>query len=93
MDGDGDVEIVSTPAMKEVENGRVLCIKAAVVRVMKGKKVMDFNGLHDEVARLLKGWFVMPLKLFKQAVENLVDEEYLKRSVTGAGVVRFEYIS
>lgn len=95
-DGNGKmvVEDVGTPAvgMEEIENGRILCIKAAVVRVMKGRKVLSFNGLHDEVAAQLKSWFVMPTKLFKKAVESLVDEEYLNRS-TEFGNVKFEYIS
>lgn len=83
-----------TPEMKEeVENGRVLCIEAAIVRVMKGRKVMDFNGLHDEVAGLLRNWFVMPLKLFKRAIEGLIEDEYLKRSATPSGEIRFEYVS
>ena len=86
--------VVGTPSeadMKEVENSRIECIKATVVRVMKKRKVLSFNELHSEVAALLKKRFVMPPKLFKRAVEWLVDKEFLRR--TGSDNVTIEYIS
>lgn len=88
--GDDDAN-EGTPSTKELDDRKVSYIEAAVVRIMKGKRILSYKVLHDEVAIALKNWFVMPTKLFKTAVEKLVDDEFLKRS-TETGNVIFEYI-
>ncbi|KAE9414438.1 hypothetical protein Angca_008640 [Angiostrongylus cantonensis] len=75
----------SEPEKKEtrakVEDDRKHEIEAAIVRVMKSRKVLDHNNLITEVTQQLKHRFLPNPVLIKKRIESLIERDYLARDV------------
>ncbi|VDO79623.1 unnamed protein product [Heligmosomoides polygyrus] len=73
----------SEPEKKEtrtkVEDDRKHEIEAAIVRVMKSRKVLDHNNLITEVTQQLKHRFLPNPVLIKKRIESLIERDYLAR--------------
>ncbi|WKY15130.1 hypothetical protein Q1695_000553 [Nippostrongylus brasiliensis] len=73
----------SEPEKKEtrtkVEDDRKHEIEAAIVRVMKSRKVLDHNNLITEVTQQLKHRFLPNPILIKKRIESLIERDYLAR--------------
>lgn len=80
-------ELGGAKDMEEIGKDRALKIQAAVVRVLKARKSMDGNELQSVVRDQLSKWFIMPAGLYKQAVEILIDKEFIKRTDDNKGFV------
>lgn len=65
--------------VKKVEESRTHAIDAAIVRVMKTRKVMLHNELESEVFRMLNV-FQPSMRDIKRQIEALIEREYLERS-------------
>ena len=57
---------------------RQLTIEACIVKVMKFNKKMDHNQLLEEVVNKITLFKAQP-QLFKEAIEKLINNEYIKR--------------
>ncbi|QDZ25877.1 cullin [Chloropicon primus] len=66
-------------ARKMVEEDRKPQIEAAIVRVMKSRRVMQVSVLVGEVIGLVKGTFRPEVGMVKQRIESLIDREFLER--------------
>jgi hypothetical protein len=65
---------------KRTEENRACVIQAAIVRIMKAAKgSVNMNTLFSDVVKQIKQ-FSPTMKTYKQAVESLIEKEYLKRA-------------
>lgn len=64
----------------KVDEERKHQIEAAVVRIMKDRKVMEHNTLISEVTKQLSSRFMPSPAMIKKRIEALIDREYLERS-------------
>ncbi|VDM80599.1 unnamed protein product, partial [Strongylus vulgaris] len=62
-----------------VEDDRKHEIEAAIVRVMKSRKVLGHNNLITEVTQQLKHRFLPNPILIKKRIESLMERDYLAR--------------
>tara|TARA_B110000977_G_scaffold47007_1_gene63898 strand:+ start:2462 stop:4186 length:1725 start_codon:yes stop_codon:yes gene_type:complete len=62
-----------------VENDRKPQIEAAIVRVMKARRILDNNGVVTEVTKQLKDRFTPSPADIKKHLENLIEREFIER--------------
>ncbi|PNW70797.1 hypothetical protein CHLRE_17g734400v5 [Chlamydomonas reinhardtii] len=65
--------------MEDVDKDRRYAIDAAIVRIMKSRKVLQHQTLVMEVIQQLQRMFKPDLKLIKKRIEDLIQREYLER--------------
>lgn len=75
----------------EVNTDRLERVEAAIVHIMKARKVLDFGAMQDKVREQLSQRFLVTPKVFKKAVESLVEKGYIERSSGDRD--RFRYVS
>ncbi|KAH7965534.1 hypothetical protein HPB49_008686 [Dermacentor silvarum] len=63
-----------------VDEDRKLYLQAAVVRIMKARKVLRHNTLIQEVISQAKSRFVPSIAMIKKCIEALIDKQYLERT-------------
>jgi len=86
-------------AETEVEKGeaeaimrdRTIKLEAAIVRIMKSRRVLDYNSLVKEVMDQVQKFFIPTIPMIKRAVESLLDQEFIRRK--GGNMKVFEYIA
>lgn len=79
--------------MKKLEQERTYIIKAYIVRIMKGRKVMANNELIKDTVELIKTCarvFEPKIPQIKKCIDSLIEEEYLRRS--DIDTQKYEYI-
>lgn len=64
----------------KVEESRKTQCDACIVRIMKDRKTLAYQALINETIRQLSHRFTPTLPMVKQAVERLIDKEYLERN-------------
>ncbi|VDK75401.1 unnamed protein product [Cylicostephanus goldi] len=64
---------------RKVEDDRKHEVEAAIVRVMKSRKLLSHNNLVTEVTQQLKHRFVPTPQLIKKRIEALIERDYLTR--------------
>eukprot|EP00735_Rhodelphis_limneticus_P003067 TRINITY_DN1427_c0_g1::TRINITY_DN1427_c0_g1_i1::g.27310::m.27310 TRINITY_DN1427_c0_g1::TRINITY_DN1427_c0_g1_i1::g.27310 ORF type:complete len:751 (+),score=125.08,sp/Q9ZVH4/CUL3A_ARATH/51.70/0.0,Cullin/PF00888.17/7.9e-181,Cullin_Nedd8/PF10557.4/9.5e+02,Cullin_Nedd8/PF10557.4/1.3e-29,TrmB/PF01978.14/0.89,TrmB/PF01978.14/43,DUF739/PF05339.6/7.3e+02,DUF739/PF05339.6/0.22,DUF739/PF05339.6/5.8e+02,HTH_20/PF12840.2/9.4e+03,HTH_20/PF12840.2/0.11,Rrf2/PF02082.15/2.1e+03,Rrf2/PF02082.15/2.3e+03,Rrf2/PF02 len=74
-----ETETEKTETRAKVDDDRKPQIEAAIVRIMKSRKVVDHNILISEVTQQLASRFVPSPAVIKKRIENLIEREYLKR--------------
>jgi DNA-binding MarR family transcriptional regulator len=62
-----------------VDNDRKLFLQAVIVRIMKSKKELQHTLLIKEVIEQSKSRFVPNIQAIKQAIEQLIDKQYIER--------------
>ena len=82
VDGSASVPI-------SVEEDRRHLLEAAIVRIMKARKVLNHNDLVAEVTKQLSARFVPPPQFVKKRVESLIEREYLERDEHDRRVYRY----
>jgi len=76
---------------EEVMRDRAFKLEAAIVRIMKSRRVLDYNTLVKEVFDQVQRWFTPQIPMIKRAVESLLDQEFIRRK--GDNMKVFEYIA
>lgn len=71
-----------------MQEDRGNAVDAAIVRVMKARKVLAHADLQYEVLRQINGFHPEP-RFIKQRVESLIEREFLERDSTDARVYRY----
>eukprot|EP00301_Raphidiophrys_heterophryoidea_P025148 c8369_g1_i2.p1 GENE.c8369_g1_i2~~c8369_g1_i2.p1 ORF type:complete len:545 (-),score=95.66 c8369_g1_i2:97-1731(-) len=64
----------------KVDDDRKHQIEAAIVRVMKSRKVLEHNNLIAEVVKLLQTRFKPNTNFIKTRIESLIERDFLERS-------------
>mmetsp|Transcript_12615 Transcript_12615/g.27405 ORF Transcript_12615/g.27405 Transcript_12615/m.27405 type:complete len:629 (-) Transcript_12615:200-2086(-) len=72
-----------------VEEDRRHLLEAAIVRIMKARKILNHNDLVAEVTRQLSGRFAPQPQFVKKRVESLIEKEYLERDEGDRRVYRY----
>eukprot|EP01024_Parvocaulis_polyphysoides_P051607 TRINITY_DN508_c0_g1_i8.p1 TRINITY_DN508_c0_g1~~TRINITY_DN508_c0_g1_i8.p1 ORF type:complete len:195 (+),score=16.58 TRINITY_DN508_c0_g1_i8:18-602(+) len=62
-----------------VEEDRKPQIEAAIVRIMKARRVLDHNSIIAEVSRQLSSRFQPSTAVVKQRIESLIEREFIER--------------
>lgn len=75
----------------KIEQDRKPQIEAAIVRIMKSRKLMHHSTLLDEVVRQCSGRFKPSPADIKNRIESLIEREFLKRSDTDRKT--YEYLA
>nr|CAI5850645.1 unnamed protein product [Callosobruchus analis] len=66
--------------MNSVEEDRKMYLQAAIVRIMKSRKVLKHNLLIQEVYAQSKKSFAPSVQLIKKCIESLIDKQYIERT-------------
>jgi cullin 1 len=77
--------------MRMVEEDRKYAIQAAVVRVLKNRKLIGHQALVAEVIDQLKGSFHPTVQDIKRNIDTLIEKEYMERRTEDGGY--YEYIA
>jgi cullin 3 len=72
-----------------VEEDRKPQIEAAIVRVMKSRKMLNHNNIVTEVTRQLAARFNPSPVDIKKRIESLIDREYLSRDDVDRTLYRY----
>jgi len=62
-----------------VEDDRRYAIEAAIIKVMKAHRKIDFNRLLEETIRMLSMRFTPDLQQIKVRLESLIERGYIER--------------
>ncbi|XP_066587748.1 cullin-3-A [Prorops nasuta] len=76
----GESEPERRETRNKVDEDRKHEIEAAIVRIMKARKIMPHNILVTEVTEQLKGRFLPSPVIIKKRIEGLIEREYLART-------------
>lgn len=93
------VKIANAGAMKEtepekqdtrakVEEDRKPQIEAAIVRIMKARRVLDHHSIITEVTRQLSSRFNPNPVVIKKRIESLIEREFIERDPTDRKLYR-----
>lgn len=74
-----------------IEGDRKHVLDAAIVRIMKGKKELHNEQLKAATIEAVKNHFVPNVNMIKDRIDELVEQEYLRRHETDMNV--FVYVA
>merc|ERR1712241_113460 len=67
-------------AHQAVDEDRKMYLQAAIVRIMKSRKVLKHNALIQEVLSQSKARFAPSISMIKKCIESLIDKAYIERT-------------
>ncbi|KAI5452672.1 ubiquitin ligase (cullin) of SCF [Naganishia albida] len=70
----------SNDVMKAVDEDRKFVYQATIVRIMKMRKTLAHQALIQETVSMISPQFVPKIPHIKQAIDHLIDKEYLERA-------------
>lgn len=73
----------------KVEEDRKPQIEAAIVRIMKSRRILDHNNIVTEVTRQLAPRFLPNPTVIKKRIESLLEREFLERDATDRKLYRY----
>jgi cullin 3 len=74
---------------QRVEEDRKPQIEAAIVRVMKSRKVLEHNNIIAEVTKQLQARFLPNPVVIKKRIESLIEREFLERDKVDRKMYRY----
>ncbi|XP_059640189.1 cullin-3A-like [Cornus florida] len=74
---------------QRVEEDRKPQIEAAIVRIMKSRRVLDHNNIVTEVTKQLQSRFLPNPVLIKKRIESLIEREFLERDNVDRKLYRY----
>jgi cullin 3 len=74
---------------QRVEEDRKPQIEAAIVRIMKSRRVLDHNNIVAEVTKQLQSRFLPNPVLIKKRIESLIEREFLERDKADRKLYRY----
>jgi cullin 3 len=72
-----------------VEEDRKPQVEAAIVRIMKSRRVLDHNSVVTEVTKQLQSRFLPNPVVIKKRIESLIEREFLERDKTDRKLYRY----
>lgn len=76
---------------RSVDEDRKMFLQAAIVRIMKSRKLLRHNQLIQEVLSQSKVTFAPSIGMIKKCIETLIDKQYIERTANSAD--EYSYIS
>jgi len=89
--GKAETKRENEQVQREVDDDRRHVVQAAIVRIMKTRKVLKHAQLVAEVLSQLASRFNPKIPLIKKSIDTLIEREYLKRSTDDHELI--EYIA
>jgi cullin 3 len=74
---------------QRVEEDRKPQIEAAVVRIMKSRRVLDHNNIITEVTKQLQSRFLANPTEIKKRIESLIERDFLERDSVDRKLYRY----
>ncbi|KAL1187759.1 Cullin-3B [Cardamine amara subsp. amara] len=74
---------------QRVEEDRKPQIEAAIVRIMKSRRVLDHNNIITEVTKQLQSRFLANPTEIKKRIESLIERDFLERDSTDRKLYRY----
>ncbi|KAF8399458.1 hypothetical protein HHK36_015323 [Tetracentron sinense] len=74
---------------QRVEEDRKPQIEAAIVRIMKSRRLLDHNNIVTEVTKQLQSRFLPNPVLIKKRIESLIEREFLERDKVDRKLYRY----
>jgi cullin 3 len=74
---------------QRVEEDRKPQIEAAIVRVMKSRKILEHNNIIAEVTKQLQALFLPNPVVIKKRIESLIEREFLERDEVDRKIYRY----
>eukprot|EP01018_Ginkgo_biloba_P015329 Gb_08576 [translate_table: standard] len=74
---------------QKVEEDRKPQIEAAIVRIMKARRVLEHNNIVAEVTKQLQARFLPNPAVIKKRIESLIEREFLERDKTDRKLYRY----
>lgn len=74
---------------QKVEEDRKPQIEAAIVRIMKSRRVLDHNNIVTEVTKQLQSRFLPNPSVIKKRIESLIEREFLERDKIDRKIYRY----
>ncbi|KAK1284556.1 Cullin-3B [Acorus calamus] len=74
---------------QRVEEDRKPQIEAAIVRIMKSRRVLDHNNIVTEVTKQLQSRFLPNPVVIKKRIESLIEREFLERDKVDRKMYRY----
>lgn len=68
----------------QVDEDRKLYLQAAIVRIMKSRKVLKHNALIQEILSQSKVCFAPSIPMIKKCIESLIDKQYIERTANSS---------
>ncbi|CAA7061301.1 unnamed protein product [Microthlaspi erraticum] len=75
--------------VEDVDKDRRYAIDAAVVRIMKSRKVLPHQQLVSECVELLSKMFKPDIKMIKKRIEDLISRDYLERDTDNPNTFKY----
>ncbi|KAK4568020.1 hypothetical protein RGQ29_003684 [Quercus rubra] len=75
--------------IEEVDKDRRYTIDAAIVRIMKSRKVLELQKLVIECVEQLSNMFKPDIKLIKRRIEDLITRDYLERDQDNPSMFKY----
>lgn len=74
---------------QKVEEDRKPQIEAAIVRIMKSRRLLDHNNIISEVTKQLQSRFLPNPAVIKKRIESLIEREFLERDKNDRRLYRY----
>jgi cullin 3 len=74
---------------QKVEEDRKPQIEAAIVRIMKARRLLDHNNIISEVTKQLQARFLPNPAVIKKRIESLIEREFLERDRVDRKLYRY----
>uniref|UniRef100_A0A1D1YRK4 Cullin-3B n=1 Tax=Anthurium amnicola TaxID=1678845 RepID=A0A1D1YRK4_9ARAE len=84
-----DTEPEKLETRQRVEEDRKPQIEAAIVRIMKSRRVLDHNNIVAEVTKQLQSRFLPNPVIIKKRIESLIEREFLERDKVDRKLYRY----